>query len=129
MEISDLCEPILRALKILWLNDNVNVNDWLGDHSGNRCATDMLDAAIPSGQNRVKTASQLFEPCGLGRIIVLYQRNGHDSITPRKTIVHIPQTDQKTNQNTSGNGYTLYLPEWSRSIYFCILNTFSMVSR
>ena len=51
MEISDFCKPILRTLEILWLNDNVNVNDWLGGHSGDRCATDMLDAAIPSGQN------------------------------------------------------------------------------
>ena len=62
MEISDLCQPVLCALKILWLNDNVNVNDWLGGHSGDRGAPDMLEAAIPSGQNRVKTVSQLFEP-------------------------------------------------------------------
>ena len=74
MEISDFCKPILCALKILWLNDNVNVNDWLGSHSGDRGATDMLDAAIPSGQNRVKTVSQLFEPRGPGRIIVLHQK-------------------------------------------------------
>ena len=62
MEISDFCKPVLRALKILWLNDNVNVNDWLGGHSGDRGAPDMLDTAILSGQNRVKTVSQLFKP-------------------------------------------------------------------
>ena len=48
MEISDLLKPVLRALKILPLNDNVNINDGLRGHSSDRCATDMLDAAIPS---------------------------------------------------------------------------------